>query len=92
MRVELFGSTVAEVSPGGVEFTRTQPGQDASLTVVPGGGIVFTLIAGGERRPTVAPDSGEPSPAPPTTPPVRAPETAQDDGTTDASPSLSTTT
>src|SRR5512144_2173857 len=70
VRVELFGSTVAEVSPGGVEFTRTQPGQDASLTVVPGGGTVFTLIAGGERRPTGTSDSSEPSSAPPTTPPV----------------------
>src|SRR5512144_150397 len=47
MRVELFGNAAAEVSPGGVEFSRTQPGQDASLTVVPNGGIVFTLVAGG---------------------------------------------
>src|SRR5512144_2161312 len=39
VRVELFGSAITDVSPGGVEFSRTQPGPDASLTVVPGGGI-----------------------------------------------------
>src|SRR5512144_661926 len=51
VRVELFGSAITDVSPTGVEFARSQPGRDASLTVVPGGGIVFTLVAGGERFP-----------------------------------------
>src|SRR5512144_1694553 len=51
VRIELFGSAITDVSPTGVEFSRSQPGQDASLTVVPGGGIVFTLVAGGERSP-----------------------------------------
>src|SRR5512144_1436845 len=58
VRLELFGGTRVEVSPGGVEFSRTQPGQDARLTVVPDGGIVFTLVAGGEHR---APDATEPA-------------------------------
>src|SRR5512144_462964 len=58
VRIELFGGTRAEVSDGGVEFSRAQPGQDASLTVVPDGGIVFTLVAGGEYR---SPDTTEPS-------------------------------
>jgi Single-strand binding protein family len=80
VRVEPFGSKVTDVSPGGVEFSRTQPGQDASLTVVPDGGIVFTLVAGGERRPPVASESDESltTPRSPATTSVRAPETPQE--------------
>src|SRR5574342_936759 len=51
VRIELFGGVRGEVSDGGVEFARTQPGQEASLAIVPGGGIVFTLVAGGEHHP-----------------------------------------
>jgi hypothetical protein len=51
LRVELFGSPIAAVSESGVEFHRTQPDQEASLTVIPGGGVVFTFIAGAERTP-----------------------------------------
>src|SRR5512144_3432793 len=79
VRIELFGGTRGEVSDGGVEFSRSQPGQDASLTVVPGGGIVFSLVAGGEYR---SPDAADPEPAEPLphseaprpAPVVRAPE------------------
>src|SRR5512144_790041 len=71
VRVELFGGTRAEVSEGGVEFARAQPGQDASLTVVPDGGIVCTLVAGGEYR---SPDATEPA-ADPLPRLVAAPET-----------------
>jgi hypothetical protein len=80
VRVELFGSAITEVSSGGVEFSRPQPGQDASLTVVPGGGIVFTLVAGGERRPVIAtePDVSPTSPSPPKAPRVNAPETPKE--------------
>src|SRR5512144_2934377 len=61
VRLELFGGARVEISDGGVEFSRTQPGQDASLTVVPGGGIVFTLVAGGEYRSSDAnPEPAEP--------------------------------
>jgi hypothetical protein len=77
VRVELFGSTVTGVSPGGVEFSRTQPGQDASLTLVPGGGIVFTLVAGGERRPPIQTEHHTTPPSP-TPPPLTGPETAQE--------------
>jgi hypothetical protein len=79
-RVELFGGATAQVSGSGLEFSRTSPGQDASLTVVPGGGIVFTLVVGGERRPVLATEPEEPptAPPPPTSSPVRAPETAQE--------------
>src|SRR5512134_3124026 len=79
VRIELFGSKVSEVSPGGVEFSRTQPGQDASLTVVPGGGIVFTLVAGGKRRPPIQPEPHTTPPSP-TPPPLTGPETAQERG------------
>src|SRR5512144_2128697 len=82
VRIELFGGTRGEVSDGGVEFSRAQPGQDASLTVVPGGGIVFTLVAGGEyRSPEAAEPSADPLPrlvAAPETPAGRAPALLQD--------------
>src|SRR5512144_1447714 len=79
VRIELFGGARGEVSEGGVEFSRDQPGQDASLTVVPDGGIVFTLVAGGKYR---SPDAADPEPAEPLphseaprpAPVVRAPE------------------
>src|SRR5512135_2026239 len=81
VRIELFGGTRAEVADGGVEFFRSQPGQDASLTVVPDGGIVFTLVAGGVSRPA---DAAEPvqQPLPPPAPtqetaPGHAPERPQ---------------
>src|SRR5512144_1445929 len=82
VRLELFGGARVEVSDGGVEFSRTQPGQDASLTVVPDGGIVFTLVAGGEHR---APDAAAPTPAEPlpqpapphAKPPGQAPDRSQ---------------
>lgn len=77
VRVELFGSAVTDVSPGGLEFSRTQPGQDASLTVVPGGGIVFTLVAGGERRPPIQTEPHTTPPSP-TSPRLSGPETAQE--------------
>src|SRR5512135_3037790 len=48
MRVELFRNADASVSQTGVEFHRSQPDQEASLTVLPGGGVVFTFIAGAE--------------------------------------------
>src|SRR5512146_1789452 len=35
VRVELFGGAAPRVSGSGLELSRTQPGQDASLTVVP---------------------------------------------------------
>src|SRR5512144_754535 len=90
IRVELFGSAITDVSSGGVEFSRSQPGQDASLTVVPGGGIVFTLVAGGERS-TVSPEptadlsdevhaSGAFVSGRDHLPAVRAPETPQEPG------------
>src|SRR5512134_2692251 len=90
VRIELFGSAVTDVSPGGVEFSRTQPGQDVSLTVVPGGGIVFTLVAGGERTRTVATEPDELLPAPPPLPsaPDRAAETAQEPRSDPADPSV----
>src|SRR5512146_458547 len=78
VRLELFGGARIEVSDGGVEFSRTQSGQDASLTVVPDGGIVFTLVAGGERRPPAVVTQEEPAPLPSAPTPVRASETAQD--------------
>ncbi len=88
-RVELFGSAAAQVSGSGVEFSRTSPGRDVSLTVVPGGGIVFTLVAGGERTPQVAAEPPEPlaPPLSPPTPSASAPETAQEprSGTDDTS-------
>src|SRR5512144_322356 len=78
IRVELFGSAITDVSSGGVEFSRSQPGQDASLTVVPGGGIVFTLVAGGERTRAATAEPDESLPPPPAAPPASAPETAQE--------------
>src|SRR5512143_2853454 len=61
MRVELFRNAAAAVSQTGVEFHRSQPDQEASLTVLPGGGVVFTFVAGTE--PTSAnPPAGEASP------------------------------
>src|SRR5512142_405644 len=48
LRVELFGNTISAVSDSGVEFHRSQPDQQASLTVIPGGGVVFTVMAGAE--------------------------------------------
>ncbi len=88
VRVELFGGATAQVSGSGLEFSRTSPGQDASLTVVPDGGVVFTLVAGGERSP-VAPEptadlSDEVRASDASVfgrdhlPAVRAPETAQE--------------
>src|SRR5512135_534578 len=71
VRIEIFGGTRAEVADGGVEFFRTQPGQDASLTVVPDGGIVFPLLADGVSRPA---DAAEP--VQPLSPPAPAQETA----------------
>lgn len=56
-RVELFDSTISQVTRDGVEFSASQPGQDASLTVVPGGGIVFTLVTGSEYTQPAAPES-----------------------------------
>src|SRR5512147_3084953 len=64
-RVELFGGTTAQVSGSEVEFSRTSPGQDASLTLVPGGGIVFTLVAGGERTRAATAEPDESLPPPP---------------------------
>src|SRR5574339_1155918 len=61
MRVELFGNAIAAVSETGVEFHRSQPDQQASLTVLPGGGVVFTFVAGAERTsPTGPPPAEEP--------------------------------
>src|SRR5512144_1327855 len=79
VRIELFGGTRAEVSDGGVEFSRNQPGQEASLTVVPDGGVVFTLVAGGVSRRDRAPETAEPLPQSPAdpTPTLSAPETPQ---------------
>jgi hypothetical protein len=79
-RVELFDSTIRQVTRDGVEFSASQPGQDASLTVVPDGGIVFTLVAGGKYHRTLEtePDDPSPSPPPPPAPRVRAGETPQE--------------
>src|SRR5512144_1034403 len=91
VRVELFGSARVEVSPDGVEFSRRQPGQDASLNIVPGGGIVFTLVAGGEHRApegaTPQPAEALPQPAPPQAePPGQAPDRPQPAAEHEASP------
>ncbi len=59
MRVELFGNAIAAVSETGAEFHRSQPGQEASLTVIPGGGVVFTFIAGAERTSPASPPPAE---------------------------------
>src|SRR5512142_2808073 len=58
MRVELFGTADAAVSQTGVEFRRSQPDQQASLTVLPGGGVVFTFVAGAEPT-SASPPAGE---------------------------------
>src|SRR5512143_40877 len=62
LRVELFGTADAAVSDTGVEFHHSQPDQQASLTVLPGGGVVFTFLAGAERTPTSAPPQAGPEP------------------------------
>src|SRR5512144_98240 len=80
VRIELFDNVTLAVSNGGVEFSRTQPGQDASLTLVPNGGVVFTLVAGGENAPTAA---TEPLPQPAAshpTPALGGPEAPQQAG------------
>ncbi len=59
MCVELFGNAIAAVSQTGVEFHRSQPGQEASLTVIPGGGVVFTFVAGAERTSPASPPPAE---------------------------------
>src|SRR5512135_581126 len=61
MRVELFGTADAAVSQTGVEFHRSQPDQEASLTVLPGGGVVFTFVAGAEPT-SASPPAAETSP------------------------------
>src|SRR5512144_1554240 len=76
VRVELFGGAVTDVSPGGVEFSRTQPGQDASLTLVPNGGVVFTLVTGGDTPTAATEPLPQPAASDPTQP-LDGPETPQ---------------
>src|SRR5512143_2330702 len=61
MRVELFGTADASVAEAGVAFHRSQPDQQANLTVGPGGGAVFTFVAGTEPTSASHP-AGEVSP------------------------------
>ena len=52
-RIELFDHVLDEASPTGIETHRENPHQEASLTRLPNGGAVFTLIVEGEEH-TVA--------------------------------------
>jgi hypothetical protein len=49
-RIELFDHVLDEASPTGIETHRENPHQEASLTRLPNGGAVFTLIVEGEEH------------------------------------------
>src|SRR5664280_2763163 len=52
-RIELFDHVLDEASPTGIETHRENPHQEASLTRLPNGGAVFTLIVEGEEHTVV---------------------------------------
>ncbi len=61
--MELLGTASGAVSEARVEIHRSQPDQQASLTVLPGGGVVFTFVAGSERTPITSAPPEAPRPA-----------------------------
>jgi hypothetical protein len=81
VRIELFDTATLDVSDAGVEFSRTQPGQDTNLTIVRNGGIVFTLVAGGEYTQPAGTESLPQPAASDPTPALGGPETPQQAGT-----------